>query len=142
MVSFGFSVYNVISSANSDSFSSSQFKKKKNLLIYLVVLVFVVSHRIFDLRSGMQGVLVVTCEFLVVACGIQFPDLGLNLGPLHWEPRVLATGPPGKSPFPICMPFISFLGDYKWLTLPVLWQIAVARVGICVSVLEGKLSVF
>ena len=23
--------------------------------------------------------------FLVVACGIQFPDQGLNPGPLHWE---------------------------------------------------------
>ena len=26
-----------------------------------------------------------------------FPDHGLNLGPLHWEHRVLATGPPGTS---------------------------------------------
>ena len=25
------------------------------------------------------------------------PDLGLNLGPLHWECRVLDTGQPGKS---------------------------------------------
>ena len=25
------------------------------------------------------------CEFLVVACGIQFLDQGSNLGPLHWE---------------------------------------------------------
>ena len=32
----------------------------------------------------------------VVACGIQLPDQGSNLGPLHWELRVLATGPPGK----------------------------------------------
>ena len=24
-------------------------------------------------------------------------DQGLNLAPLHWECRVLATGPPGKS---------------------------------------------
>ena len=31
-----------------------------------------------------------------VYCG-TFPDQGLNLGPLHWECRVLATGPPGKS---------------------------------------------
>ena len=28
----------------------------------------------------------------------QFPDQGLNLGPLHWECGVLATGPLGKSP--------------------------------------------
>ena len=25
------------------------------------------------------------------------PRRGSNLGPLRWEPRVLATGPPGKS---------------------------------------------
>ena len=29
--------------------------------------------------------------------GLGTPDQGLNLGPLHWEHRVLATGPPGKS---------------------------------------------
>ena len=35
---------------------------------------------------------------LVVAWGeSQFPGQGLNLGPLHWERGVLATGPPGKS---------------------------------------------
>ena len=34
---------------------------------------------------------------LVAACGIQFTNQGLNPGPLHWECRVLATGPPGKS---------------------------------------------
>ena len=27
-----------------------------------------------------------------------FPWSGIYLGPLHWEHRVLATGPPGKSP--------------------------------------------
>ena len=35
---------------------------------------------------------------LVTACGIWFPGQELNLGPLHWEHWVLATGPPGKSP--------------------------------------------
>ena len=29
--------------------------------------------------------------------GSSFPDKGLNPGPLHWECRVLATEPPGKS---------------------------------------------
>ena len=29
--------------------------------------------------------------------GSEFPDQGSNLGPLQWKPRVLATGPPGKS---------------------------------------------
>ena len=31
------------------------------------------------------------------ASGIYFPNQGWSLGPLHWEPEVLATGPPGKS---------------------------------------------
>ena len=37
---------------------------------------------------------------LQYACGIQFPDQGLNLVPLHWERGVLTlnTEPPGKSP--------------------------------------------
>ena len=38
-------------------------------------------------------------NLLVVECGIYFPDQGSNLGPLHWEPVVLTTGPPGKSLF-------------------------------------------
>ena len=35
---------------------------------------------------------------LVAACGIQFPDLGSNLGPLRWESGVPAThqGSPHK----------------------------------------------
>ena len=48
-------------------------------------------------------------QVLVVACGIfscniqtlscsMFPNQGLNPGPLHWEHRVFATGPPGESP--------------------------------------------
>ena len=43
--------------------------------------------------------LVISYELLIASFGIQFPDLGSNLGPLHWEPGVLATGPRGKSLF-------------------------------------------
>ena len=35
-------------------------------------------------------------RLFVVVCGIQFPDQGWNLGPLHWECHVLAAGLPGK----------------------------------------------
>ena len=42
------------------------------------------------------------CKFLVVACWIYFPDQGSNPGPLHWEPGVLTTGPPGKSVLQLC----------------------------------------
>ena len=37
-------------------------------------------------------------EHLVSAYGIYFPDQGWNPGPLHWEPGVLASGPPGQVP--------------------------------------------
>ena len=37
------------------------------------------------------------CWVLVSAYGIQLPDRGSNPGPLHWELRVSATGPPEKS---------------------------------------------
>ena len=43
------------------------------------------------------GSFVAACKLLAAACGIQFPDQGSNLGPLRWERKVLATGPPGKS---------------------------------------------
>ena len=32
-----------------------------------------------------------------MACGIYFTDLGLNRDAQHWEPIVLAAGPPGES---------------------------------------------
>ena len=43
------------------------------------------------------GSLVMACELLVSACGIQFPHQGLNPGPLHWQYGVLAKGPPENS---------------------------------------------
>ena len=60
----------------------------KNCFIYLAA---------SGLSGSMQDLLIPACELLVAACGIQFPDQELNLGPLHWELGILATGPPGKS---------------------------------------------
>ena len=37
------------------------------------------------------------CQVLAVACEIQFLNLGWNPGLLHWELRVLATGPSLKA---------------------------------------------
>ena len=48
---------------------------------------------------------------LATACGIKFPDQGSNPGPLHWEHRVLAAGPPGKSWF---IHFLTKLGIINW----------------------------
>ena len=61
-------------------------KKKKN---YLAVLGL---SRAQDLQSSSWHVesLVTASKHLVVACGIYFPDQGLNLAPLLWECGVLA----------------------------------------------------
>ena len=44
-----------------------------------------------DLQSSLQH-----ANTLVAVRGIQFPDQGLNPGPLRWACGVLATGPSGK----------------------------------------------
>ena len=43
--------------------------------------------------------LFLSCGMQLRSCGTWnlFPGQGSNLGSLHWEPRVLATGPPVKS---------------------------------------------
>ena len=64
--------------------------------------VLVVSH-CFQLKKKKKSfillhwVLVAVCKLLVVAYGIQCPDQQSNLGTLHWEHGVLATGPAAKS---------------------------------------------
>ena len=50
------------------------------------------SRHMWDLESSLQQ-----AGALVLACGIQFPDQGLNPGPVHWEHGVLAAGLSGKS---------------------------------------------
>ena len=50
------------------------------------------------------GSIVVACQLLAAACGIQFSNQGSNSGPLHWEYGVVATAPPGKS-----LPFLVYL---------------------------------
>ena len=65
------------------------------LIIYLAVQDLSCGMR--DLCFGMWDLLVVARKLLVAVCGIKFPDQESNLGPLHWEQEVLATGPPGKS---------------------------------------------
>ena len=53
--------------------------------------VLIAACGIFSLHCSIQ-------DFLVAACGIYFPDQGSNRGPLHYECRVLATGPPREVP--------------------------------------------
>ena len=71
--------------------------KKKYIYIYIFIWlqqVLVASFNTWNLPCNMQ----VHKGSIVVACGIQFPDQGLNLGPMHWEYGVLASGPQWKSP--------------------------------------------
>ena len=63
--------------------------------VFTYSFIWLVACRIFNLPCGMWDLLVALCELLVVECGIQFPDRGLNLAPLHQEHGVLAPGPPG-----------------------------------------------
>ena len=57
---------------------------KKKIYVYLLV--------------WLCQVLIVACKLIVAACGIKFPDQGLNSGPLYWKQGVCTTGPVGKSP--------------------------------------------
>ena len=65
----------------------------KKLLIF-IIWTFSVSYIYIYIYTWM-------CWVLVAACGIQFPYQGSNLGCRLWKHRVLATGPPGKSPFSV-----------------------------------------
>ena len=67
---------------------------------------------IFNLCCGIRDFfffLVASCELLVVACGIYFPNQRLNPGPLHWEQRVLATGPPTQPLYPLFKNLFNFI---------------------------------
>ena len=67
--------------------------------IHWVIHQFFISLAVLGLTCSMQDLpsLLQHVRSLAVACGIQFPDQGLNPGPLHWERGVLATEPPEKS---------------------------------------------
>ena len=64
----------------------------KYIFIYLAVPGLICSMQ--DLYLWHANSLVAPCDLLAVACGIYFPNQGLNLGPIHWELKVLSTGLP------------------------------------------------
>ena len=66
-------------------------------VLWLLKLIWFYSLFFLNLFIWLHWVLVAACELLVAAYDIKFPDQGLNPGPMLWEHRVLATGPPGKS---------------------------------------------
>ena len=55
-------------------------------------------YNILFIYLAVLGLSCSTQDLVVVVYGIQFPDQGSNSRALHWEHRVLATGPPRKSP--------------------------------------------
>ena len=59
--------------------------------------IFMYLHWIFTVAREVLNLPCSTQDLLVVACGIEFPDQGLNPCPLNWEYGVLPAGPPGKS---------------------------------------------
>ena len=78
---------------------------KSNAYLKRIICYYLFGCAWFQLWHVGSLVFVVACgifccgiELLVAACGTYFPDEELNPGPLHWEHRALATGPPGKSP--------------------------------------------
>ena len=79
-----------------DSINSSFFFKFIYLFIWLYqVLVWHLGSLVF-IAAG--RILVTAGDSLSCSMwDLPFPDQGSNLGALHWEPGVLATGPPGKS---------------------------------------------
>ena len=71
---------------------------KHKCLLYNVILFFLFVNFIFlCLFTWLHWVLVVAPGLSVASCGIQFPNQGLNPGPLHWECRDTTTGLPGMS---------------------------------------------
>ena len=62
--------------------------------LFMWLCLSVAAHGIYQLWHAES--LTAACE-LIVTCGISFADQVWNLGPLHWEGRVIATIPPGKS---------------------------------------------
>ena len=75
---------------------------KINILIFCLPWIFALILCDFffyctQFQSQHTRSLVKACRLLLVACRIQLSDQRLKPGPLHWECRVLTTGPPGKS---------------------------------------------
>ena len=67
-----------------------------NLLVCLFSYLLTWPRQVLAAAHGNSDLYCSPCGLLVAACGILFPDQGLNPGTLHWERGVLATGPPGS----------------------------------------------
>ena len=68
------------------------------IIIFLNIYLFIRLWRVLIEAHGIFScvLLAMACEFLLVACRVQLPDQCWNPSPLHWGPRVLAHGAPGR----------------------------------------------
>ena len=75
------------------SFSVAQFSTVSFFLLKKILFCCTRSR----LQHAGSLIFIAACGSLNYTFGVKFPDRGLNLGPLHWEYGVLATGPLGKT---------------------------------------------
>ena len=92
---------------------------------FKIIHLFIQSHRVLVaacriFSCSMWSLLTAACRLLVAASGIQLPDQGSNLDPLHWEHRVLNTGPLGKS-LPCCFLYSFFSLKFCHFICKVSW---------------------
>ena len=59
--------------------------------------------------AGACMIFVATFQLLVVVCGVQFPDQGLNPGLLYWEQGVLTTALLRSTPPPFFFNWLIYL---------------------------------
>ena len=64
----------------------SLFSFLKDIYLFTSLAALGLSYSTWDLKSSLWPK-----ESLVAACGILFPEQGLNPGALHWEHGVLST---------------------------------------------------
>ena len=76
-------------------FQTQQFISCFISWLLLIFLIFIWLHQVF-----VEICKILNCRIRVLSCSMWdlVPWSGVNLGPLHWERRVLDTGPPWKSP--------------------------------------------
>ena len=90
-----------------------------------------------------MGSLVAAYQLLLVAGGILFPDQERNLGPLHWEHGVLATGSPGKSLWPsfLMVGLSNLLLSQWWLLTPCKASLAFSSLKIIIGLIVELMKV-
>ena len=86
--------------------------------VLLTVWIYLVYLFVCAKSCGMQ-------DLLIIAGRIKFSDKESNLGPLHWEPGVLTTGPPSSLNLSYFFTFyccsLLHTPNHKFVRSPVCW---------------------